>query len=244
MRNEDSIDNLYSISSHWLLNHLLPHTIPAATIMWILVTVSAIDPGLVWSAPCLLTRPHSTAWLRRLRSSFLQHQFIAEAATPDEVTHCHHYYVYFRCSNVDNEVSCHNIVLWNNNKFVQVSILSFDEEVWYWNNSTINTKTRLSMPGTHTCWTCPRPGAMTELPRARRAPSSRPLGCPSRPWWSRELLGLPSGSWADSWHCCRALCQPMANWVAAAALRRAQLASWWNCRLLLPDNAHNTATHF
>ena len=99
---EEWLFHWQSISSHWLLNHLFPYTIAAATIMWILVTVSAIDPGLVWSAPCLLTRPHSTAWLRRLGSSFLQHQFIAEAGTPDEVTHCHHYYVYFRHSNLDN----------------------------------------------------------------------------------------------------------------------------------------------
>ena len=93
---------LFEYNKKSSLNHLLRYTNPAATIMWILVTVSAIDPGLVWSAPCLLTRPHSTAWLRRLRSSFLQHQFIAEAGTPDEATHCHHYYVYFRHSNLDN----------------------------------------------------------------------------------------------------------------------------------------------
>ena len=86
-----------------------------------------------------------------------------------------------------------------NNKFVQVSILSFDEEVWYWNNCTINKQYWLSMPCTHTCWTCPRPGRMAESPRARRAPSSRPRGCPSRPWRCRDLLGLPSGSWAVRW---------------------------------------------
>ena len=34
---------------------------------------------------------------------YSQHYYLdGEHFTSDDVTHCHHYYVYFRCSNVDN----------------------------------------------------------------------------------------------------------------------------------------------
>ena len=34
---------------------------------------------------------------------YSQHYYLdGEHFTLDDVTHCHHYYVYFRCSNVDN----------------------------------------------------------------------------------------------------------------------------------------------
>ena len=102
-------------------------------------------------------------------------------------------------------------------------------------NVTNLNQQKLSTITPHTpSWLSPSSGRWRgELPWPSSAPSRPPgsCGCPARPC---RCCSRPS--WSRAWHLVLgtsvgALCRPMANWGAAAALSRAQLPSW-NCRLL------------
>ena len=113
------------------------------------------------------------------------------------------------------------------------------EKAWesskYWIVHTKKTINHCSMP--HLA-DCPLSWLVTRVPLAVRG-SSWTFSWISRLSRSSVLTSgtLMPSFWVleldlGTWHYVVALCRPMANCGAAAVLSRAQLASWWNCRLL------------